>query len=474
MDNQAQNNGKQLADPLKKPVSKGAPAVGKSDAAAPQKQKNKRKAPQSSDDPRRIILAGLVVIAVFFGGLLGWAALAKISGAVIASGTVKVEAERKTVQHLEGGIVESILVKEGDTVEAGQPLVRLEGSQVNAAVDLARKERDKDLAAQARYRAEQRFAKSITWPKVLLENKDNPTIQDVMVGEEKLFRARNESFTGQISLYKNQIDQIKQQIVGFEEQIRSEGDIIKSLKEEHKAKQELYEGRYLEKSQLLQLERELATHQGQRGRLVQAVAESKQKMGELALRISDLHNRWIEEATNSLSKLEPEIFQLTDKLRPLEDAQKRLVITAPVSGKIVDLKIHSKGGVIRPGEPLMDVVPENKPLLIEAKVPVNKIADIHLDQDATVHLEAFDRRTTPPVAGKVVYISADSLEAKTAQGSLPYYAVYVQVQDEDLKKANAYLYPGMPVTVFLTTQERSVLALIVEPLEKNFERSMRN
>lgn len=457
----------------KKVPANGTLEAGSNGGAASAKAKKKKKS-QGPDDPRRIIVTGLVVIIVFFGGLFGWAALAKINGAVIASGTVKVEAERKTVQHLEGGIVEDILVKEGDAVEAGQPLIRLESSQINASVDLTRKERDKDLAAQARYQAELHFLKNIVWPKSLLEKRDTQAIKDIMDGEEKLFNARKESYAGQVSLYENQISQIKKQIVGFEEQIHSEDDIIRSLDEEHKAKKELYEGRYLEKSQLLQLEREQATHQGQRGRLIQAVAESKQKIGELSLRITEVRNRWIEEATTSLSKIEPELFQLNDKLRPLEDAQKRLVVMAPVSGKIVDLRVHSRGGVIRPGEPLMDVVPENKPLLIEARVPVNKIADIRLDQDAVVHLEAFDRRTTPPVPGKVVYISADSLQAQMGQTSVPYYEIHVQVQDKDVKEVNAYLYPGMPVSVFLTTKARSVLDLILEPLEKNFERSMRS
>lgn len=439
-----------------------------------QEKGRKKKAKSGITDPRSIIATGIIVILLFFGGLLGWAALAKINGAVIASGTVKVEAERKTIQHLEGGIVDSILVHDGDSVTVGQPLVRMESTQIVATTDSYRTQLDKALAQQARLQAEKSFQKAIKWPKALLERKDEPNVSEIMSSEEKVFRARNELYTGQVSLYESQISQIKQQIAGYEEQVRSEGDIISSLKEELKAKKELYEGRYLERSQLLQLERELASHQGQRGRLVQSVGESKQKISELSLRISDVRNRWNEEVSSSLSKVEDEVFQLTEKLRPLEDAQKRLVITAPVAGKIVGLKIHSKGGVIRSGEPLMEIVPENKPLIIEAQVPVNKIADIHVGQSAMVTLEAFDRRTTPPVPGVVTYISADRLEAQTSQGAIPYYAVQVQVQDEELRKANAYLYPGMPVTVFMTTTERSILTLLLEPLEKNFERSLRN
>jgi HlyD family type I secretion membrane fusion protein len=465
MDNSTKQNGQGLAVPPDAPAA-AAPATGK--------VKRPRKLPSGVADPRKIILTGMIIIALFFGGLVGWAALASIHGAVIASGRVKVEAERKTVQHLEGGIVESILVTDGDTVKAGQPLIRMESAQIVASADSYRKQRDKDLVMQARLQAEKVFKKSIEWPKILLDRKNDPSIAEMMASEEKVFQARRELFDGQVSLYQNQIDQIKKQIAGYDEQIRSEGNIIQSLEEERKAKQELYEGRYLERSQLLQLERELSSHQGQRGRLMQNVAEAKQKIGELSLRTSDVRNRWNDEVSGNLSKVEGELFQIQEKLRPLEDAQDRLVITAPVDGRVVDLKIHSPGGVVRPGEPLMDIVPENRPLIVEVKVPTNKITDVYVGQQAMVTLDAFDRRTVPPVPGTVTYVSADRLEEQTAQGKMPFYTAYVQLDEKALHEAGAYLYPGMPVTAFMTTKERTILAVILEPLEKNFERAMRN
>jgi HlyD family type I secretion membrane fusion protein len=465
MDNSTKQNGQGLAAPQEASAA-AAPSTGK--------VKRPRKPPPGVTDPRRIILTGMIIIALFFGGLVGWAALASIHGAVIASGRVKVEAERKTIQHLEGGIVESILVGDGDSVKAGQPLIRMESTQIVASADSYRKQRDKDLAMQARLQAEKVFKKSIEWPKVLLDRKNEPSIAEMMASEEKVFQARRELFEGQVSLYQNQIDQIKKQIAGFDEQIRSEANIIQSLEEERKAKQELYAGRYLERSQLLQLERELSSHQGQRGRLMQNVAEAKQKIGELSLRTSDVRNRWNDEVSGNLSKVEGELFQIQEKLRPLEDAQDRLVITAPVDGRVVDLKIHSAGGVVRPGEPLMDIVPENRPLIVEVKVPTNKITDVYVGQQAMVTLDAFDRRTVPPVPGAVTYVSADRLEEQTAQGKMPFYTAYVQVDEKALHEAGAYLYPGMPVTAFMTTKERTILAVILEPLEKNFERAMRN
>lgn len=462
MDNNTKNNGHGLAV---------TPEVSSSASTA---KKTRNKKSKNVSDPRQIIMTGMLIIALFFGGLIGWAALASINGAVIASGRVKVEAERKTIQHLEGGIVESILVKDGDTVKSGQPLVQMESTQIVASADSYRKLRDKDLAMQARLHAEKFFKKSIEWPKTLSDRSHDPNVSEMMASEEKVFQARRDLYSGQVSLYENQIDQIKKQIAGYEEQVRSESNIIKSLEEERKAKQELYEGRYLERSQLLQLERELSSHQGQRGRLLQSVAEARQKIGELSLRITDVRNRWNEEVSSSLSKVEGELFQIQEKLRPLEDAQDRLVITAPVDGKVVDLKIHSPGGVVRPGEPLMDIVPENRPLIIEAKVPTNHITDVYVGQQAMVTLDAFDRRTTPPIPGAVTYISADRLEEQTVQGKMPFYVAYVAVEDNALHEANAYLYPGMPVTVFMTTKERTILAVLLEPLEKNFERALRN
>lgn len=424
------------------------------------------------EDPRRIIRQGLIVIALFFGALGVWATFGTISGAVVASGKVKIETERKTVQHLEGGIVEAILVREGEEVTVGQPLIVLESIQVDASVDMLRKQLVGLLAAHARYTAEKELRDTVAWPEELRELAAAARAEDVLANEGKIFAARRDALQGQISVLQSQIAQIDAQISGLVEQARAEQAIIGTLHEELKAKRQLFQERYLEKSQILELERMLATHQGSRGRLRESVAEARRKRDETRLRIDDARNRFMEEGANQIGKLENDILQIRERLRPLKDAKQRLTVAAPVSGRVVGLKVHSKGGVIRPGEPLLDIVPDDNPLIVEVQTPVNKITELYIGQHAQVQLDAFDTRMTPLIKAKVVYISADRMEDQ--RSGAPYYTCHVEIDPQALKDAALYLSPGMPATVFITTTEKTVLYYMMEPLIKNWDRALRD
>lgn len=427
----------------------------------------------SVEDPRHIIRQGMIVIGIFFGVLGIWSAFAHISGAVVGPGKVKIETERKTVQHLEGGIVDSILVREGDEVKEGQTLIVLESIQVDANVDLLRKQLVAQMAAHARFSAEKDLKDAIVWPEELETLAREATAEDVLVNEQKIFLARREAIQGQVSMLKAQIAQIDAQISGLDEQFRAEQAIIATLEEELKAKRQLMAERYLEKSHVLELERQLANHQGSRGRLKQAIPEARQRRTEIRLRITDLTNRFVEDATGQLGKLDNDMLQTRERLRPLKDAKTRLNVTAPVSGKVVGLKVHSKGGVVRPGEPLLEIVPADNPLIVEMQVPVNKITEVHVDQGALVQLDAFDTRLIPHIKAKVVHISADRIEERTMTGVMPYYLCYVEIDPDALKAAKLYLSPGMPATVFITTKERTVLYYMMEPLIKAWDRALR-
>lgn len=446
-------------------------AVARKDAA-PQEKRN-TPLQDSIEDPRRIIRQGLVIIVLFFGVLGVWSIFGQISGAVVAPGKIKIESERKTVQHLEGGIVDSILVREGDEVVEGQPLVILESIQIDASESMLQKQLVAQLAAHERLLVEKDMGTSLQWSEELKKLAQASAGADVLVNEEKIFRARSEALVGQISLLNTQIAQIDAQVVGYQEQIKAEEVIIGTLNEELKAKRQLYAERYLEKSQILELERTLASHVGNRGRMKQSIAEARQKSTEMRLRIEDSKNRFQEEVTRELGKVNNEITQTRERIRPLKDAQQRLQVVAPVSGRVVELKVHSKGGVVRPGEPLMDIVPKDNPLIIETQVPVNKITEVYVGQPALVQLDAFDMRIVPHVPAKVVYISADRLENRTNAGSIPYYLCYVEIDPKALDDAQLYLSPGMPATVFITTQKRTVLFYMFEPLLKNWERALR-
>lgn len=344
-------------------VPAGTAGTGHGEDRDPGSRKN-----SAVEDPRSIIRQGLAVILLFFGVLGAWAFWGEISGAVVAPGKIKVESERKTVQHLEGGIVDTILVREGQDVAEGQVLVELESVQVDASENMLQKQLVAQWAAHSRALAEKSFSDELVWPDGLVELARTVNSADVLDNEQKIFQARKEALRGQLSLLETQIAQLQAQVSGFEDQVRAETTIIGTLNEELRAKRQLYKERYLEKSQILELERNLASHMGERGRLRQAIAETKQRDAELRLRMEDLRNRFVEEATSEAGKLENDIIQTRERIRPLRDAKKRLQVKAPVSGKVVDLKVHSRGGVVRPGEPLLRPLLQGpSPVFVEAE-----------------------------------------------------------------------------------------------------------
>ncbi len=435
--------------------------------------KEKRRGSMSEvEDPHRIIRQGLLVVGFFFGALGLWSVLGHISGAVVAQGKIKIETERKTVQHLEGGIVDDILVREGEEVQAGQPLVILESVQVDANASMQQKQLVAQRAAQIRLSAEKDLKNEFLWPEELRNLAEDSHSADVLISEQKIFTARREALNAQISLLNTQLAQVDAQVAGFNDQLKAEQTIIGTLHEELQAKRQLYKERYLEKSQILELERNLAGHQGNRGRLRQSIAEARQKAAELHLRIKEVKVRFMEDATKALGTTENDIVQTRERIRPLKDAKKRLQIVAPVSGRVVDLKVHSRGGVVKAGEPLMDIVPHDNPLIVETQVPVNKITEVYINQDAQVQLDAFGARFIPHIPAKVTYISADRLEERAGEKT-PFYLCYVEVDPKALEAEQLYLSPGMPATVFITTQQRTVLYYILEPLIKNWDRALR-
>lgn len=425
------------------------------------------------DNPRTIITAGMVVIFLFFGVLGTWAAVFKLAGAVIASGEVRASTNRKAVQHLEGGIVKEILVQDGSRVHKGDVLIRLQGEQTRASVDLLRGQLDVHLAAEARLEAERALANEVHWPEELTSRSANPDVAAILTAEDKLFQTRRTTLESQIALIKAQIEQINEQIQGYNEQLRSTEAIIRSLEEELHAKRTLLEGRYIEKSRILELERMLASHQGRRGEILSALGQLREKSAELTLRISSMKDEFVQQATAQLTDTKARILELRERLRPLEDALARLDITAPMDGTVVNLAVHSVEGVIRPGETLMEIVPENEPLILDCKIPTQDITHVYVGQPAEVQLVAFKARTTPMIPGKVIYVSADRVLTRTPHGDMPTYVVHVEVDRAELEKHNLYLSPGMPVAAFLTTKERTILAYFTDPLLEYLRHAMR-
>jgi len=423
-------------------------------------------------DSRRIIGSGLFIILLFFGVGGAWVTLARITGAVIASGEVRVDTERKTVQHLEGGIVKDILVRNGDQVEAGQPLLVLDSSRIISASDQLRIQIVAAQLDEARLNAEKNLATSVAWPP------NDPEVpahkyKELLESARKVFSTGRETLENKIDLLHNQIDQIEQQDLSIAGRLKAEHQIVAALQEELDAKLILFEEQYIDKTRILELRRAVSEHQGLQAQLQGTQAELREKKAEFQLRISTLENEYRQQAITSLSEIQQRLFDLQQQLLPLLDARQRLTVAAPVSGEIVALQVHSHGGVISPGQALMDIVPKDSPLIVECRIMVQDITHLFKGQMADVELLAFNRRNTPKIPGKVVYISADRILKQTAYGEQPAYIVYVELDKQELAKNDLYVTPGMPAAVFIRTEPRTVLDYILEPLVRNFDRALR-
>lgn len=428
----------------------------------------------SNLSPKKTIFSGVMILFVFFGGLGLWSYYSPMTGAVIAPGTVKVTQEKKNVQHLEGGIIDKIFIKEGDVVKKGDLLIRLKSTRVDASLSLLRGYIWFKLAEESRLTAENTFKKKITWPMEIVQNQDKKEVQDAIKLETDIFKAKRQNLDGKIKLYNSQISQLEKKILGAESNLDARKKILALLKHETGSKEKLLEKQYIPETHVLELRRRTLESKGDAGKIKQEIAETKQKIEELRLRVADIRNIYQEEATTELGDISDTIFELQEKIIPLEDEKDRLEIRAPISGEIMNLRVHSEAsGIIRPGESILDILPQNPSLIIEALINKVDITKVHKGQETKVQLTAFNRRTVPPVPGKVIYISGDQIIRETQMGARPFYVAHVIVNEHFLKEHNAYLSPGMPTVCFITTQVRTVMEYLFEPLMETLDYALK-
>jgi epimerase transport system membrane fusion protein len=427
-----------------------------------------------STNPVKYIIAGLVVIALFFGGLTAWSIFFPFQGAVIAPGTVKVLGERKVVQHLEGGIIEKIRVKEGDLVAAGDPLIELKSSQIVSNVELLQGRLWAKLAEAARLQAEVTMADGITWPEELIAVENLPEVADLVSKEKDIFTYRRSDLQGKIHLYNSQIKQLGNRIEGAKEESASVDAIIANLIEDLESKRPLLKKQFMGKTDILQLERSLSEYRGRQGKLKQDIAAFHQQIEELKLRIVDIQNQYRESAMSQLGEVKENVFELREQIKPQLDARQRLTVRAPISGVVINMRVHSEDtGVISPGMPLLEIVPSVSKLVVTAQVRPQDITSVKEGQSTRVQLSAFQRKSTPPVQGKVIHVSPDLIMPERGTQGLPHYEVHVEVDPADLAEKQAYLSPGMPVACYITTDTRTVISYLLGPLLKNVDMALR-
>lgn len=425
-------------------------------------------------NPTKYIVAGLLVIGLFFGGLAVWSICFPFQGAVIASGVVKVSGERKTVQHLEGGMIDKILVEEGNQVATGDLLIRLKSSKVSSSVDLLQGRLWAKQAETARLKAEAGMADRIKWPEILKSGDRKEELAQVKGTEADIFKSRRSDLEGKIHLYNSQILQLGNQIAGVKEELKSVKEIIANLSEDIKSKRPLLKEKYMGKSEILQLERSLADYKGRRGKLKQDIAGLTQRIQEYKLRIVDTKNQYKETAVSRLGEITDLIFEIQEQIKPELDARERLEIRAPISGTVLNMQVNSEGsGVIRSGMPLLEIVPKDLFMVIEAQVRPQDITSVHKGQDTKVQLAAFQRKNTPPIKGTVIYVSPDLITGPPGSNTMPYYEAHVEVDPVDLSEKEAYLSPGMPVACYITTDKRTIISYLLGPLLKNVDTALR-
>ncbi|WP_296349096.1 HlyD family type I secretion periplasmic adaptor subunit [Reyranella sp.] len=417
-------------------------------------------------------MMGFVAVALLVVGIGGWAAATQISGAVIAPGKLVVDSNVKKVQHPTGGVVGELLVKEGDQVKQGDVVVRLDGTQARSSLAVVNKALDELIARQARNEAERDADKSVVFPADMVERKGDPEVARLMSGEQRLFEMRKAAREGQKAQLREQIQQLQLQIEGTQAQEAAKAKEVTLLMQELESVRVLWKQNLVQISRVTALERDAARLEGERASLVAAVAQGRGRIAELELKIHQIDQDLSTEVGKELAEIRAKKSELTERRVSAEDQLKRIDLVAPQDGRVFQRNVHTVGGVIQAGEPVMLIVPQSDALIIEAKVAPHDIDQIHIGQHAVLRFAAFNQRTTPELNGEVIHIGADV--AQDDKATEPYYSVRVRVSDGELARLDGLqLLAGMPVEVFIQTTPRTVASFLVKPLTDQLARAFR-
>ncbi|MBR1179838.1 HlyD family type I secretion periplasmic adaptor subunit [Bradyrhizobium sp. KB893862 SZCCT0404] len=431
-----------------------------------------RSAGAPSDSIKRIAFAGWAIVAVFFGGIGAWALTAPLNGAVVANAVVKVEGNRKSVQHLDGGIVKELRVREGDRVRFGDLLIVLDETQARAEYEVLTQQWVVLRATEVRLLTELDHGSELVMPSDLKARSEDPYLKSVWNGQVSQFESRRAALEGQRSVIREKINQLGSQIVGSQAQVKSFTDQINSVHSEAKDIAPLVERGLIARPRILQLERTAYGLEGQIADSNANIAKARQAIAEQEQQVAQLDNDRMTDVTKDLRDTQAKILEVIPKAMNAKAVLGRMEIRAPYSGQVVGLNVFSVGGVIQRGDKILDIVPEQDGLTIEAQVAVEDISDVHPNTRAEVHLTAYKQRIVPIIHGDVIQISADRLvDPKTNN---PYYTAFVRIdQDELAAMPNIKLYPGMPATVMIPTVQRTAFEYLVGPLIMSFNHSFR-
>ena len=418
-----------------------------------------------------VTLFGVAVLAAAVFGFGGWAAMAPLASAVHAPAVLVVKGERKEVQHLEGGIVSEILVEEGDVVEAGAPLLLLSQAQAQATVSRLRNQIDQNLAQQARLTAELERGETIDFPDELLRRRGTETVGSVLETERQQFAARRASLEAQIAILEQRIGQFEQQILGLRVQRQSREDELAVLDDEIAGLRELYEKGHYPRSQVLAMERTMIRLQGGIGSDDAEIARARNGLGESRAQILSLRQQFQEDVIDQLRETRSSLTDLRERIAVAEDVLERIVISAPLSGIVQNLSVHTVGGVVRPADVLMEIVPQDTDLFIEANIQPADVDEVTVGQAVEIRLVSLDFRTTPSLTGTVTALSGDRLTDDASREE--YFLARITIDPGETDKLDsARLTAGMPAEVLVSTGQRTLLEYLIKPLTDAFSRSL--
>jgi HlyD family type I secretion membrane fusion protein len=427
--------------------------------------------------PARALVAGwrkvgLVAIGIWLAGFAGWALWAPISGAVIAQGTVKVERNRLTVTHRDGGIVARILVREGQTVTQGQPLMVLEDARIDATVETLRTQLVAEQLRRSRLEAEAAQRSSWVPEPALARSVADERAREALSRERSAFEARRRTLDGQLATVAGQAGDIEAEIRAHERNNVASADALRLLREEIASNEALLQENFVNRTRVLALRRGVAEYESRIETTSAELAQARQRLSELEGRRASLRLAYVQAATEDLREASARIVDLEDRLRAGQDAAGRQVITAPAAGRLVDLRVNTVGSAVGAREPLVDIVPADQPLVIETRVGADAITEVRAGQQAEVRLLGTRMRNTPLLDGRVARISADALV--DARSGLPYFEVQVEVGPpaEGFPPGTALL-AGQSTEVYIKTSDRTALEFLAEPLVAGMRRSFR-
>jgi HlyD family secretion protein len=422
---------------------------------------------------RRSFVFGIWVLFITFGIFGAWSALAPIDSAAVARGIIVVDSSKKTIQHLEGGIIQEILIREGDEVKAGQALIRLSETSAKTRNDSLDAQLTSLIALEQRLIAE-RDHKNLVLPKGLEDRaRENSKIQELIDTQKQLYETRSQTLQGKLNVLGQRRAQLEDEIRGLSAQESAVKSQLGLIAEETNIVRQLLKTGDANKPRLLSLQRREQELKGQQGQLIASIAKAKQAITEAELQVANTRNDFLNDVVKELQQIQINLADIQEKSKASRDILDRVVISAPLDGRVNNLAFHTIGGVISPGTPIMEIIPTHDKLVVEAYVAPTDIDVVHQGLTARVLLTAYKSRNIPYIYGKVISVAADrSVDKNTGQA---YYSARVEVDKDALSTIrNVELYPGMPADILIVTGSRSFLSYLLAPLTDSMRHAFRD